>query len=156
MRTPLLLLAALAAAACSGAGPAGAATPSADPGATHRVDADTRAAPALPTEAPVVAADDAPPLSPPISNPRMVVTPTARVAGTGEIVVDLRSEGWPGRAQSPALVIGQDRHETGEHPEPTVLRFVLPVGAAFPPGAPCSVWYGDDEVARFAAPEVAR
>lgn len=156
MRTPLLLLAALGASACSGAGPADAAIPAAEPAATTRADADPRTAPAVASEAPVLAADDEPPLAAPISNPWMVVTPTARVADTGEIVVDLRSDGWPGRAQAPALVVGQERHETGEHPEPTVLRFVLPVSASFSPGTACSVWYGDDEVARFVAPEVSR
>jgi hypothetical protein len=87
--------------------------------------------------------------------PPTYVAPFARRAASGEVVLDLRSDGWPGRASSPVLVVGQARHGRAAHPEPTVLRFELPSERDLPQGAACSVWFGDDEVARFVAPAVA-
>ncbi len=157
MRSSLLLLTALA--ACAG-GASGAPSPAipAAPSAERAEGGADVAAPSVPSPSPVaapVAADDVP--APPAAQdpgPLKVVVPTARLSDDGGIVVDLESDGWPGRASSPALIVGQERYENGEHPSPTVLRFELPAGAAFPAGAPCSVWYGEDEVARFVAPEV--
>ncbi len=158
MRSSLLLLAALAACAGGASGapsPAIPASPSAER-AEGGADVAAPSAPSVPSPvAAPVAADDVP--APPAAQdpgPLKVVVPTARLSDDGGIVVDLESDGWPGRASSPALIVGQERYENGEHPSPTVLRFELPAGAAFPAGAPCSVWYGEDEVARFVAPEV--
>ena len=86
----------------------------------------------------------------------MRVVATAVRLGSGEIALDLRSEGWPGRGESPALVLGDRRFEDSEHTHPTVLRFTVPADAPLAAGAPAAVAYGDDVVARFELPEVAQ
>lgn len=69
----------------------------------------------------------------------------------GRVAVDLTSEGWPGRAMGPELVSGDLRVDTAEHLHPTALRFTVD-RAELPLGTEASVYYGNDEVARFVLP----
>lgn len=148
-----LMILPLLAAACAGSAQPGAALPEPAPA--------TRSAPdiapvASPQAEPGVRGDDV--ASPPPAltpEPTMRVTATASRLSTGEIAVDLQSDGWPGRAENPALVIADQRFEDSEHTHPTALRFVLPADVTWVAGAPASVAYGDDEVARVELPEVA-
>jgi len=147
-----LALLSLVISACAGAAQPGAALPDAPDAARSAPDAAPVAAPTPPALR-VDDADAPPPAVTP--EPTMRVTATASRLPGGEVALDLRSEGWPGRGESPALLIGDRRVEDSEHTHPTVLRFVVPADVAWIAGTPASVAYGDDEVARFELPEVA-
>jgi hypothetical protein len=74
------------------------------------------------------------------------------VTSTLAIAIEIQTEGWPGKAMDPVLVVGEARFTHYSHPSPTVIRFVVADPALLPAGAEAIVRYGEREVARFTLP----
>ena len=74
------------------------------------------------------------------------------VAATNPVAIDLHLErGWPGRAVDPVLLVGDLRFAVYEHPEPTVMRFVMADRDALP-GGPMMLQWGEEVDSRVAIP----
>lgn len=130
----------------------GPTQPAAAPGpASSSREIATAPTPSVSAPAAPASTEALPAPSPDQSGEPRQVDSTASVVD-GELVIDLQSDGWPGRAHDPELRVGQHVLTEYHHTAPTTLRFQVPPGVELVPGTQAVVWYGDDAYAQTTLP----